>query len=282
MPPVKPKAATKIKETPDAATPAVSAHIGAQLRAAREARNMTVEDVADELMIRRFYLDAIENGNFKDLPERVYATGFVRAYAQLMEMDVHTAMDQFKRDAYGTRTGGYRVELTMPEPIVQTVMPSRTALMSAVAAVAVIAVGIFLATHESKQPASTVPVPPVAADVTEAPVVTPPEATTTAAPAEGFQTAASAVATPAPVAEKAYFLEALQNAWLEIKDANGVVLYSDTLKQGQKLPIPDQQGLTYSTGNAGGLRLLLNDQAQAPLGRANEVKRNTPLALDKH
>lgn len=276
MPPVKPKAA-KIKEAADAAE-AASSHIGAQLRSAREQRNMSVEDVADELMIRRFYLDALEQGNFKDLPERVYATGFVRAYAQLMEMDVQGALEQFKRDAYGSRNGGYRVELTMPEPIVQNVMPSRTALLSAAAAVIVVAIGIFLATRDNKPTTSAIPAPPVAADISEAPVAP------TVPAAEAFEAspAASAVpAAPAPVVEKAYFLEALQNAWLEVKDAQGTVLYSDTLKQGQKLPLPNQEGLVISTGNAGGLRLLMNDQAQAPLGRVNEVKRNTPLVLDK-
>ena len=277
MPPVKPKAAAKVKEAADAAE-AASSHIGAQLCSAREQRNMSVEDVADELMIRRFYLDALEQGNFKDLPERVYATGFVRAYAQLMEMDVQGALEQFKRDAYGSRNGGYRVELTMPEPIVQNVMPSRTALLSAAAAVIVVAIGIFLATRDSKPTTSAIPAPPVAADISEAPV----------APAvpvpQAFEAspAASAVpAAPAPVVEKAYFLEALQNAWLEVKDAQGTVLYSDTLKQGQKLPLPNQEGLVLSTGNAGGLRLLVNDQPQGTLGRVNEVKRNTPLVLDK-
>jgi cytoskeleton protein RodZ len=79
------------------------------------------------------------------------------------------------------------------------------------------------------------------------------------------------------VAKREIFLEALESSWLEVKDGKGVILFTSILKQGQKLPIPDQNDITVTTGNAGGLRLLLNDKIVAPLGQANEVKRNIPL-----
>lgn len=292
MAPIKPKTATKLVKEPTAQDATAAAHIGATLKQAREARDMTVEQIADELMIRRFYLDALEQGNFKDLPERVYATGFVRSYAQFMGLDPQSAVDQFKRDAYGTRNGPYRVELTMPEPIIQNVMPSRTALVSAAAAVCVIAIGIFLATRSTKPATSAIPEPPVAADITSAPVVAPDalSAPTNEMPEEAtpqpdaFQAAPSSTVTPeapAAAAEKAYFLEATQSAWVEVKDAKGVVLFSNILKQGQKLPIPNQTGLTLSTGNAGGLRFIFGDQPQEPVGKNNEVKRSIPIVLDK-
>ena len=262
-------------------------HIGDVLREAREGRGLTVEDISDELMIRRFYLEAMEQGNFKDLPERVYATGFVRSYAQFVGLDQVEAVEQFKRDAYGSHTANYRVELMMPEPVIQTVMPSRTALLSAVAAVIIIGVGIFFVTRNNAPASAAIPEAPPAADIAEVPPLpTPSEDTFQGAiPAPGTEATTAVVAPdnamPAPavpvVVEKGLFLEALQSSWLEVKDSKGTVLFTNILKQGQKLPIPDQPGITVTTGNAGGLRLVMDGTPQAALGAVNEVKRNMPL-----
>jgi cytoskeleton protein RodZ len=285
------QAKPKAPKSKDAPLPERQAgHIGDTLREAREARDLTVENVSDELMIRRFYLEALEQGNFKDLPERVYATGFVRSYAQFVGLDPEAASEQFKRDAYGSRVANYRVELTMPEPVIQTVMPSRTAMLSAVAAIILIAVGIFFATRGNMPAPASIPEAPAAADIPEAAPLPPAaeeSAFTGAMPASSEEapapTAAAETATPAPV-EAGVFLEALQSSWLEVKDAKGTILFTNILKQGQKLPIPDQPGITVTTGNAGGLRMVVNGQPQAALGAANEVKRNMPLntgALNK-
>jgi cytoskeleton protein RodZ len=281
----KPTAKAKEVATPIPVRP--DQHIGEVLREAREARSLTVEDISDELMIRRFYLEAMEQGNFKDLPERVYATGFVRSYAQFVGLDQTEAVEQFKRDAYGSRTASYRVELTMPEPVIQTVMPSRTALLSAMAAVVIIGVGIFFVTRNNAPAPAAIPEAPPAADIAEVPPLpTSSEDTFQGAiPAPGAEATTAAATTDnampeaaAPVvAEQGLFLEALQSSWLEVKDAKGVVLFTNILKQGQKLPIPDQPGITVTTGNAGGLRLVFDGKPQAALGTVNEVKRNMPL-----
>lgn len=301
MAPIKPRAAAKAKDkdkdTTQDETMAQPAHVGLALRAAREQRHMTVEAIADELMIRRFYLDAIEQGSFKDLPERVYATGFIRSYAQLVGLDPVATVEQFKRQVYGSPNASYRVELTMPEPVVQTVVPSRTALISAGAALVVIALGIFFATRDSTPVPSAVPVAPPAADNVEPIIATPtdipsPEAIgaanaeapasfdlTTPQPTQVQAQPAQPVVAPAVTAQKEIFIEALKSSWLEVKDAKGAVLFTSILKEGQKLPIPAQDGITISTGNAGGLRLIVDGQAQQPFGKLNEVKRNVALPV---
>jgi cytoskeleton protein RodZ len=262
----------------------ITGHTGEVLREAREAQNLSLENIADELMIRRFYLEALEQGNFKELPERVYATGFVKNYATYLGMDAAAMVAQFKRDAYGARNAGnYQVELSMPEPVAHSIVPNRSAIISAVIVLVLLIAGIIFFTQGEKKTTPVIPAPVTesaplgdthAADVTN---TTAPATTTTAAP-ELLNTAA----TPAPVAvppavKNRRVIEALQSSWVEIKDPAGKILFTSILKAGQLLPLPENTRVTITTGNAGGLRLILDGQPQPALGQINEVKRSMPI-----
>lgn len=337
---------TKLRETDTTENNAAKLpdkHVGEVFKEAREERAMTMDMVANELMIRRFYLDALEAGSFSDLPERVYATGFVRSYATYLGLDVAKIVEQFRRDAYGTRSGNYQVDLIMPQPVIHTVVPSRSVILSAIGALVLIIGGVIFATRDKTASVTSIPTPPVEAAATEIPtpeLTSAPQAApvaTTAAPtqdntsasvtndatATGFDlpapptaatttTATSAASAttpvtgtipaglPAPTAASALpdtvaapatpaaatvttrlSVEAIESSWVEVKDGKGTVLFTSILKKGQLLPIPDQKGITLTTGNAAGLRLTLDGKVLPPLGQTNEVKRNLPLDPEK-
>jgi cytoskeleton protein RodZ len=61
--------------------------VGDVLRGERERRGLSLDDVAANLRIRRALIDAIEDGRFKELPGAPYAVGFVKAYAEFLELD---------------------------------------------------------------------------------------------------------------------------------------------------------------------------------------------------
>lgn len=62
--------------------------IGAALREARVARGLDVRQCAEAVYIRARYLAAIEDGRFDDLPDAAYINGFVRAYAEYLNVPV--------------------------------------------------------------------------------------------------------------------------------------------------------------------------------------------------
>jgi cytoskeleton protein RodZ len=64
-------------------------HVGEQLREAREARGMSVEDVAQITKLTGSAVRAIEDGTASLLPAPVFVRGFVRAYAQTVGLDGH-------------------------------------------------------------------------------------------------------------------------------------------------------------------------------------------------
>ena len=72
------------------------AGIGSELRDARLDRGTELADVATALRIRRPYLEAIETGEFNQLPGRVYAVGFLRAYSEYLGLDSEPVVDRFR------------------------------------------------------------------------------------------------------------------------------------------------------------------------------------------
>ncbi len=63
------------------------AEIGGELRAAREARGMSLTAVQQELHIRERYLEALEQDDWEQFPGIVYARGFLRSYARYLGLD---------------------------------------------------------------------------------------------------------------------------------------------------------------------------------------------------
>lgn len=61
--------------------------IGQQLRQARQARSLTLEQVSRATHMRAHYLQAMESGDFDAIPSLAQARGFLRAYADYLNLD---------------------------------------------------------------------------------------------------------------------------------------------------------------------------------------------------
>jgi len=57
-------------------------------------------------------------------------------------------------------------------------------------------------------------------------------------------------------------------------------LLSRTLHSGDSWSVPDQDSLVLSTGNAGGLMVLIDGNPAPPLGASGAVRRDVPLDAD--
>ncbi len=61
--------------------------VAEQLKGAREARGLTVEQVADITKMRTDHVRALEQGDYKAFSAPVYIRGFVRTYSRLLKLD---------------------------------------------------------------------------------------------------------------------------------------------------------------------------------------------------
>jgi cytoskeleton protein RodZ len=79
-----------MSESTDSEAPqqvAAVAGVGAQLAAAREARHLSVADVARQLKLSPWQVEALEADQYERLPGPVFVRGFIRNYARFVELD---------------------------------------------------------------------------------------------------------------------------------------------------------------------------------------------------
>ena len=124
---------------PTETTGAEAARVGEELRDARIALGLSVEEISVRLRIRRPYLEALEEGRVRDLPGAAYAVGFVRAYATGLGLDADDMVRRF-RDLSGSAVTR-KTKLVFPEPVPDRGMPAG----AVVAVGAVIAIGAYVA-----------------------------------------------------------------------------------------------------------------------------------------
>lgn len=108
--------------------PADPVEIGALMREMRMAGKRELNDVAHELRIRQPYLEAIEDGRLDDLPGPAYATGFLRAYSEFLGLNGDTVIERIKEAGLDIDK---RASLTLPSPVEEGGLPTRSILMVA-------------------------------------------------------------------------------------------------------------------------------------------------------
>jgi cytoskeletal protein RodZ len=73
--------------------------IGDYLRDCRESKGDDITKVSKQLNIRKKYLQAIEDGDFDVLPGSIYTEGYLKNYAEYLELDSQDVLNKYK---YGT------------------------------------------------------------------------------------------------------------------------------------------------------------------------------------
>ena len=76
--------------------------LGAYLRAEREQRHVSLQEISAATKIQIKFLQALENDEYDQLPPSPFVVGFLRAYAQSLSLDAETIVSMYQRH--------YRVE----------------------------------------------------------------------------------------------------------------------------------------------------------------------------
>lgn len=94
---------------------------GEILRAAREKRKLSLEDVSAAIHVRAAQLRAIEEGNIDALPGMTYAVGFVKSYASYLKLNPIDLGNKFKAEHGALKP--LMPDLPEIKPVVESRMP---------------------------------------------------------------------------------------------------------------------------------------------------------------
>jgi transcriptional regulator with XRE-family HTH domain len=204
--------------------------IGQSLRQARGARGLSLAEVEARTHIRGRYLAALEDERFDLLPGDAYARGFLRTYAEVLDLDARLYAAEYEE-----RFAPHEEQPLAPTGLPPARRQRRLGAIGAACALLALAVAAAFAggkggsTASSKQP-STAPHPAIVAPAL----------------------AATAVVRPHPkAAAAALTLRASRgDCWLLVRagSASGPVLYSSVLRSGSGLRLAVRKGLWIRLG----------------------------------
>jgi transcriptional regulator with XRE-family HTH domain len=193
--------------------------IGERLRRAREARAMSLDDVASQTRIPMRHLQHIEQEEWDALPAPTYAVGFTRNYANAVGLDGPAIANELR-----DQIGGPRRRAPAPEyyePADPARVPPKSLVLIVIIA-AVLLIGAYLLWRNTLG-ADPGPAPEQTVEVPEA----------TNAPDNGQAPA------PADLTGQTVTLTALDGVWLRITDGeNGPSLFTGILNSGQTFTVP--------------------------------------------
>jgi cytoskeleton protein RodZ len=255
---------------------------GRRLAEARQAQKLTPADVARQLKLSVWQVDALEAGRYQQLPGPIFVRGFIRNYARLVKLDAGELL----------REGGDSLPQPVPRrelpPSKEIPFPARKASRWPLYAGATVAVVGALAIYEfywnepdaivvsgasGGSPAVTVP-PKKAAQQLQAPA-----ASTDARTAGNARQSAGAgdpgvrvLAAPrdaAPPAEaerlprpgeRLVKLEFNDESWVEIRDRHERVIFSQLNRPGTQQQVHGLPPFSIVVGNSHGVRLTYDDR----------------------
>lgn len=267
--------------------------VGQIFRRARLARGVQLEDVARDTFIRHWQLQAIEDDNFGALASAVHAKGLLRVYARYLELDPEQVVRLLDVDRYWVQPTGVTPATRFERPP-SLAIPK--AMLLTLVTVLVAGFGYYLARQYAEFVAAAGFPPAIASSVeltpralptnvpatptsqpTPPPSLSPTPNVVAAAPTAVLPTPTNTrVPSPTPRASptpKPVRIEAVVTgrSWLQV-EVDGEVVFSGTLKEGDRRSWTGQREISVWTGNAGGVNIIYNGQELGALGTPGQVK----------
>ncbi|CAM8648741.1 MULTISPECIES: helix-turn-helix domain-containing protein [Sphingobium] len=230
---------------------------GAKLRAAREARGLSIQDVATRTRIAQRQLEAVERDDYAALPGIPYAVGFARAYARAVDLDEVAIAAQVRHGVHNSDMGA-RYEAF--EPVDPARVPPRRLAWVVLAIVVVLIAGYTI----WRTQLMTLPTGEEIAQ-------------------EQAQPAAARPAGADPVAPAAQpvVFTAIDDVWLRIYDDAGERLKDGLLKKGESFTLPSTaKGPMILTGRPQALSVTVGGKVMPPLGAADRTIADVPVSAE--
>lgn len=264
--------------------------VGDTLRRTREAQGLSISEVANALKLNARQIEALESGRFAQLPGLAFTRGFLRNYARLLKIDAAPLLAGLQAPAAGEPmelAPASNAHGDMPQVgrgrFRRSVIPG---VLAALALFGIVVAGWYYDTLRKKpaeelarptpdaqqgaaegEPASVQPPPAEPAqNAAEAPAAPAPAAAAPAvagvpvplSPTVAESGPVSPVAPAAEAGRDRLVFQFAQDAWVEVKDKGGKVVFSRLGKAGSEETFDISAPVSLVIGNARHVKLQRN------------------------
>ena len=232
---------------------------GERLRAAREEKGLSLEDIAAQTRIPRRHLESLENSDWEHLPAPTYTTGFAKSYASAVGLDRVEIADRLREEIGGHRPVAAETVIFEPTDPART-MP-KWLVFGAIAAVLLLVLVMSWLNEQSFEGSDD--------GVNDSATAIVPQA---AAPS----------ATPAPavgaIGAGAVAITANEPVWIQVYEKGGSTLFAGVLAAGQRYDVPaTATAPLLKTAKAEALRISVGTADAPPVGPPATTIRDVSL-----
>ena len=247
---------------PSSETPREAAGVGHQLRAAREAKNLSLAEAAQSLKLAPRQVAALESEDWSSLPGNTMVRGFVRNYARVLNLDADALMHgldatQMRRTLQLEASAG--TSSSLPQASSQAEQRDYLAVVGGLVLLVLALLAYFYVPQnfwqEQLAALTGEEAPSVAAEpstVVEPPtaVIEPATVEVKAAPATETKAEASAPVKPEAKPADMLKLSFTQAAWVEVRDGRGEVVAFGVKQAGVEQEVKGPPPFSLVLGNA--------------------------------
>lgn len=225
--------------------------IGTFLQNLRTKKGMSLEEIATKTMVQQRFLDAIEKGDYEQLPEPLYIRGFIRRFAEALGIDGVPISESFPLGSAQPGSGNAKFAAGNTP-----LRPWHLYVLYLAAVLGAVAL-LYALFKPSESPSGNVGSRPSAA------------VSASNAPKKSVAPAAVAPKPKAAPVEAKLSLKA--DSYLTVQVDNQPN-YEGILKAGETKTFTAKQSILMSAGNAGGVMLGVNGQPPKLMGKSGEIK----------
>lgn len=257
--------------------------VGEILRNARTMgrRKREISTIAKQLCIGEEFLEALENGDYKKIPEIVYVLGFARNYAMELGLDPDEIVNKIKTELgiepecevtitnedleERNRTAEYKAKIQEWIRIAIEYVRKHWlwfAIGGGVIVLAMLMVIIFGGSAPETEEPVTQPIVEQKAETVEEPVYNIPVR-------ERFG--------KENMAKANVIIQAIEDSYVGVEDAKGKVVFGRSLVAGDVYYVPAGNGFKAKFGNAGGVDIWVNRELAPKVGANKTSKKDVSL-----
>jgi cytoskeleton protein RodZ len=264
-----------------------------RLKRERELRGISLKQISEETRIGVRFLEALEENKIEVIPGEFYRRSYLRAYARYLGLDEDRALNAYD---YSVK----EKKATDDEQSSEARTPFPMWLKWVVVSIFIVVPAVLLLrAMPGPSERASAPAPPASSGVVPGNQVlasTRPGAETPQS-SNPFPSGSGTPPTPAsgsdaPVASAAaarvsddgslrLALTVEESCWLEI-EADGVVVVSGLKDVGFRDEVSARHELRLWLGNAGGVKLSVNDRPVRPLGRPGQVRKDLTITTENY